>query len=198
MAVKVISGECIGCGTCIDACPFDAIDMIDDKAVINDKCTACGTCIEVCPTEAIIREEEEKEDNSGVWVFAEQRDGELLNVAIELLGEGKKIANELNTELTAVLLGKDLDNIGETLVKYGADNVLYGDSELLRVYTTDGYTKVICDLIEERKPEILLIGATNIGRDLGPRISSRIHTGLTADCTRSTLFPYTTLFRSEY
>ena len=189
MAVKVISGECIGCGTCIDACPFDAIDMIDDKAVINDKCTACGTCIEVCPTEAIIREEEEKEDNnieeySGVWVFAEQRDGELLNVAIELLGEGKKIANELNTELTAVLLGKDLDNIGETLVKYGADNVLYGDSELLRVYTTDGYTKVICDLIEERKPEILLIGATNIGRDLGPRISSRIHTGLTADCTR--------------
>ena len=181
--------KCIGCGTCVDSCPFDAIDMIEDKAVINDKCTACGTCIEVCPVEAIMREEEEKEDNnieeySGVWVFAEQRAGELLNVAIELLGEGKKIANELNTELTAVLLGKNVDDIAETLVKYGADNVLYGDSELLNVYTTDGYTKVICDLINERKPEILLIGATNIGRDLGPRISSRIHTGLTADCTR--------------
>ncbi len=98
----------------------------------------------------------EKEDNNieaynGVWVFAEQRAGELLNVSIELLGEGKKIANELNTELTAVLLGKDVDNIAETLVKYGADNVLYGDSELLEVYTTDGYTKVICDLISEKK-----------------------------------------------
>ena len=189
MAVKVISEECIGCGTCVEACPFDAIDMIDDKAVINDKCTGCGTCIEVCPVDAIIREEEKKEDNNieaynGVWVFAEQRAGELLNVSIELLGEGKKIANELNTELTAVLLGKDVDNIAETLVKYGADNVLYGDSELLEVYTTDGYTKVICDLISEKKPEILLIGATNIGRDLGPRISSRVHTGLTADCTR--------------
>ncbi len=99
-------------------------------------------------------------------------------------GEGKKIAEQIGTDLTAVLLGKDVDNLAETLIKYGADNVLYGDSELLEVYTTDGYTKVICDLIEERKPEILLIGATNIGRDLGPRISSRVHTGLTADCTR--------------
>ncbi len=189
MAVKVISKECIGCGTCVDSCPFDAIDMVDDKAVITDKCTACGTCVDVCPVDAIIREEEEKEDNNideykGVWVFAEQRDGELLNVSIELLGEGKKIANELGIELTALLLGKDVDDLAETLVKYGADNVLYADSELLKVYTTEGYTKVICDLIKERKPEILLIGATNIGRDLGPRISSRIHTGLTADCTR--------------
>ena len=189
MAVKVISEECIGCGTCVDSCPFDAIDMVDDKAVITDKCTACGTCVDVCPVDAIIREEEEKEDNNideyeGVWVFAEQRDGELLNVSIELLGEGKKIANALGIELTAVLLGKDVDDLAENLVKYGADNVLYADSELLEVYTTEGYTKVICDLIKERKPEILLIGATNIGRDLGPRISSRIHTGLTADCTR--------------
>ncbi|NMB07699.1 MAG: electron transfer flavoprotein subunit alpha [Tissierellia bacterium] len=189
MAVKVISEECIGCGTCVDACPFDAIDMIDDKAVINDKCTACGTCIEACPVDAIIKEEGEKKgvdinQYKGVWVFAEQRAGELLNVSIELLGEGKKIAEQIGTDLTAVLLGKDVDNLAETLIKYGADNVLYGDSELLEVYTTDGYTKVICDLIEERKPEILLIGATNIGRDLGPRISSRVHTGLTADCTR--------------
>ena len=189
MAVKVISEECIGCGTCVDSCPFDAIDMVDDKAVITDKCTACGTCVDVCPVDAIIREEEEKEDNNideyeGVWVFAEQRDGELLNVSIELLGEGKKIANALGIELTAVLLGKDVDDLAENLVKYGADNVLYADSELLEVYTTEGYTKVICDLIKERKPEILLRGATNIGRDLGPRISSRIHTGLTADCTR--------------
>ena len=189
MAIKVISEECIGCGTCVDSCPFDAIDMVDDKAVITDKCTACGTCVDACPVDAIVREEEEREDNNideyeGVWVFAEQRNGELLNVSIELLGEGRKIADKLGVELTALLLGKDVDDLAESLVKYGADNVLYADSELLEVYTTDGYTKVICDLIKERKPEILLIGATNIGRDLGPRISSRIHTGLTADCTR--------------
>ena len=189
MAVKVIQEKCIGCGICIDTCPFDAIDMVDEKAVITDKCTACGNCIDVCPKEAIIMEEREKniiniDEYKGVWVFAEQREGKLLNVSIELIGEGRKIADELDTELTAILLGKDIDDLAKQLIKYGADNVLYGESELLQIYTTDGYTKVICDLIKERKPEIMLIGATNIGRDLGPRISARIHTGLTADCTR--------------
>lgn len=189
MAVKVIQEKCIGCGICVDTCPFDSIDMVDDKAVITDKCTACGNCIDVCPEEAIMKEESREktidiDEYNGVWVFAEQREGKLLNVSIELIGEGRKIADELDTELTAVLLGKDVDNLAEQLIKYGVDNVLYGESELLQTYTTDGYTKVICDLIEERKPEIMLIGATNIGRDLGPRISARIHTGLTADCTR--------------
>lgn len=189
MAVKVINEKCIGCGICVKACPFDAIDMIDKKAVIGDKCTICGVCVEKCPVKAIEKEEGEKhgvniDEYKGVWVFAEQREGKLLNVAVELVGEGRKIADELNTELTAVLLGNNVDDLAEKLIKYGVDNVLYGDSELLEVYTTDGYTKVICELIGERKPEIMLIGATNIGRDLGPRISARIHTGLTADCTR--------------
>ncbi len=189
MAVKVIAEKCISCGICVKNCPFDAIDMVDKKAVIGDKCTICGVCVQKCPVEAIEKEEGEKrgvdiDDYRGVWVFAEQREGKLLNVAIELLGEGRKIADKLNTQLTAVLLGNNVDDLAEKLVKYGADNVLYGDSKLLEVYTTDGYAKVICELIEERKPEIMLIGATNIGRDLGPRISARIHTGLTADCTR--------------
>ncbi len=120
----------------------------------------------------------------GVWVFAEQRDGNLLNVALELLGEGRKIADTLEVPLSAILLGSKVDNLADTLVKYGADIVLYGDHELLGTYTTEAYTRVIHDLIEERKPEILMIGATNIGRDLGPRISARTHTGLTADCTK--------------
>lgn len=192
MAVKVIELKCIGCGRCLRVCPFDAIDMVDKKAKINEKCTACGQCIEACPVDAIEKEEEKKyraggvnvDEYRGVWVFAEQRDKELLSVAIELVGEGRKIANELEVPLTAVLLGKDIDNLAEKLVKYGADEVLYGDHELLDLYTTDGYTSVIYDLIKERKPEIMLIGATNIGRDLGPRISARVHTGLTADCTK--------------
>lgn len=120
----------------------------------------------------------------GVWVFAEQREGNLLNVAIELVGEGRKIADELETHLTAVLLGNKVDDLAVKLIQYGADKVLYADHELLDIYTTDGYAKIICEMIDERKPEIFLIGATNIGRDLGPRISARLHTGLTADCTK--------------
>ena len=189
MAVKVISEKCIGCGVCVSVCPFEAIDMVDNKAVITDKCTACGVCVEKCPVGAIEKEEGQRQgvnidEYKGVWVFAEQREGNLLNVAIELVGEGRKIADELNTDLSAILLGDKVDDLAEKLIKYGADNVLYGDSKFLGIYTTEGYTKVICELIGEKKPEILLIGATNIGRDLGPRISARIHTGLTADCTR--------------
>ena len=191
MAVKVMENKCISCGICIKTCPFDAIDMVDGKAKINDKCTACGQCVEACPVDAIIKEEKKfraggvnVDEYRGVWVFAEQRDGELLNVAIELVGEGRKIADELETELTAVLLGNKVDNLAEILVKYGADKVLYADHELLNVYTTEGYTKVIDEMIKENKPEILLIGATNIGRDLGPRLSAKSHTGLTADCTK--------------
>lgn len=189
MAVIVLKDKCIACEVCVSACPFDAIEMVDNKAHITDKCTACGVCVEECPVDAIEKEEEKKKDINideyrGVWVFAEQREGNLMNVSIELLGEGRKIADKLNTELTAILLGNNVNKLADRLVKYGADKVIYAESPLLEVYTTDGYTKTICNLIEERKPEIMLIGATNIGRDLGPRISARIHTGLTADCTR--------------
>ena len=122
-------------------------------------------------------------DYRGVWIFAEQREGKILNVSLELLGEGRKIADKLNVELTAVLLGDKLDNLSEELIEYGADNVLAVEDKFLEVYTTEAYTRVIFELIEERKPEIVLIGATTIGRDLAPRLAGRVRTGLTADCT---------------
>lgn len=122
-------------------------------------------------------------DYKGVWVFAEQRDGELQKVSLELLGKGKEIADKLGVELTALLLGDKIDSIAEELVAYGADKVIYAQNPLLNHYTTDGYTKVICDLVAEEKPEIILVGATYIGRDLGPRVAARLRTGLTADCT---------------
>ena len=106
----------------------------------------------------------------GVWVFCEQRDGVIMSTSYQLLSEGRKLANDLGVELAGVVLGH---NVKEEYLKalggYGADKVYYCDHELLNVYTTDAYTKVICDLVEEKKPEIFLIGATNIGRDLGPR-----------------------------
>lgn len=120
---------------------------------------------------------------NGVWVFAEQREGQLQKVSLELLGEGRKIADKLGVKLTALLLGNNIENLAETLAKHGADEVLVADDKRLEHYTTEAYTKVICDLASERKPGILFIGATFIGRDLGPRVAARLETGLTADCT---------------
>ncbi len=122
-------------------------------------------------------------DYKGVWIFAEQREGKILNISLELLGEGRKIADKLKVELTAVLLGEKLDSLSKELVEHGADNVLAVEDKFLSVYTTEVYTRVITELINERKPEIVLIGATTIGRDLAPRLASRVKTGLTADCT---------------
>lgn len=122
-------------------------------------------------------------DYKGVWVFAEQREGVLQKVSLELLGEGRKIADKLNVKLTALLLGNNIKDLSKELVAFGADEVLVVNNPLLENYTTDGYTKVICDLVNEKKPEILFIGATFIGRDLGPRVAARLATGLTADCT---------------
>lgn len=122
-------------------------------------------------------------DYKGVWVLAEQRQGILQKVSLELLGEGRKIADKLGVPLTAVLLGYKIEGLAKELSAYGADEVIVADHELLESYTTDGYTKVICDLVNERKPEVFFIGATFIGRDLGPRVAARLKTGLTADCT---------------
>ena len=120
----------------------------------------------------------------GVWVFCEQRDGVILGTGYQLLSEGRKLANDLGVELCGVLLGSGVnETYAKALGGYGADRVYICDHPLLKDYTTDAYTKVLCDLVEDKKPEVFLIGATNIGRDLGPRVAARLHTGLTADCT---------------
>ncbi len=128
-------------------------------------------------------------DYKGVWVFAEQRDGKLQKISLELLGKGRELADKLGVDLTAILLGSDIDAIAKELVAYGADKVIYADSPLLKHFTTDGYTKVICDLVNNIKPEAILVGATFIGRDLGPRVAARLATGLTADCTSLDIDP---------
>lgn len=121
--------------------------------------------------------------NGGVWVFCEQRQGTMMPTSFELISEGRKLADELGTKLYGILLGHNIEGIAKELGGYGADGVYVCDHPLLENYTTDGYTKVICDTVMEYKPEVMLIGATNIGRDLGPRCAARLHTGLCADCT---------------
>ena len=116
-------------------------------------------------------------------VFCEAREGKINTTSFELLSEGRKLADDLGTELCGLLIGGDVKALAKEIGGYGADKVYVVESPLLETYTTDAYTKVISDVVHEKKPEILLIGATNIGRDLGPRCAARLHTGLTADAT---------------
>lgn len=118
-----------------------------------------------------------------VMVFIEQRDSEIQKVSLELLGKGRELSGKLSDKLTAVLLGNNVKNLCEEIVAYGADEVICVDDKNLKMYTTNNYAKALCDVIEKKKPEIVLIGATTIGRDLAPRVSATLKTGLTADCT---------------
>ena len=121
---------------------------------------------------------------SDIWVFCEQREGKLMNTDFELISEGRKLADERGSKLVGILLGGEgIEAAARELGGYGADRVIVCEDPALAVYTTDAYCDVICDVVMEKKPEVLLIGASNIGRDLGPRVAARLHTGLTADCT---------------
>lgn len=118
-----------------------------------------------------------------VWIFCEQRDGKLMSTDFEFISKGRELADELGVKLCGILLGDNIAEQAKELGAYGADRVYVCESPLLKTYTTDAYAKVLCDAVAELKPEVLLIGATNIGRDLGPRCAARLHTGLCADCT---------------
>jgi len=189
VAILVDKTKCIGCTLCVPACPFAAIDMVGKVAVINDQCTLCGACLEVCPVSAIYREEEAEcaecspDEYKGVWIYAEQRQGQMLNIAYELLGEGKKLAESLKVPLSAVLIGDKVEGLAKDLYAYGADTVYLVEDKELELYRTESYTAAFVKLVTKHRPEIILLGATHIGRDLAPRVAGRLSTGLTADCT---------------
>ena len=194
MAVWVEIDLCDGCRRCTRACPYDAIEMKDGKAHIGDRCTSCGSCMEVCRKEAILTDAQPKtipdfRDYTGVWVFAEQRSGQLNRVSVELLGKAQELAKELNQHVVAVLIGDQVAEIAKTLIEFGADTVYVVESPLLRDYRTEAYARVFEELVAAHKPNILLMGATHIGRDLAPRVSRRVGSGLTADCTELSIDP---------
>jgi electron transfer flavoprotein alpha subunit len=191
MRVIVDLSKCTGCESCLDSCPFDAIEIIEGKAYINEYCQACMACLSACPEGAITEIKgaaEEAPDRGaleaykGVWVFAEQRGGTVAPVALELLGAGRRLAERLGVELSAVLLGADEPQALE-LVRWGADKVYHCDDPSLQSFNDEPYARVLSTLIDEHKPEIVLAGATPIGRSFVPRVAARLKTGLTADCT---------------
>ena len=187
--IEVIINKCVGCGKCLKACAYNAITIIDKSAEINaDSCTLCGACVSSCPFEAIfVRKDSnstlDKTEFSGVWVFAEQKNGEIAPVVFELLGKGRELADKRETELSAVLFGKNVENLKEELIACGADKVIIVDDDLLKDFTDQPYTEALVKLAEKYKPEIILAGATNTGRSFIPRVAIQLHTGLTADCT---------------
>jgi electron transfer flavoprotein alpha subunit len=187
--LKIDVDTCIGCGICEDTCTFGSIKVEDGIAVVDETCTLCGNCVDVCEVGALSIERTEKTvsgdlaDWSGVWVYAEFRDGRIAPVALELLGVGRKLADKRGVPLSAVLLGSGLDGKAAELVAFGADKVYQVDDPALLHFTDDAYANVIEDLAKEHKPEIVLAGATAIGRSFIPRLATLMATGLTADCT---------------
>ena len=190
MGIRVVAEKCSGCKLCVKACPFGAITVTKKLARIDlAMCNFCGICVDACKkfnAIEIIREDVPTVDKSkyrGVWVFAEQKEGRVANVTFELLGQGRELANKLAEPLCAMLLGNQVAKAARDLIYYGADKVYLAESDQLDVFVEDAFTEVITGLIKEHKPNIVLFGATALGRSLAPRVASRLETGLTADCT---------------
>jgi len=187
--LKVNEELCIGCGICEENCPFAAIEIVDGCAVIGDSCTLCGACVETCEFEALSLEvvktaKVDLDAWSGVMVYCEYRGGVLAPVSLELLGIGRTLADKRGVKLVAVLLGYETKGTAEELVGYGADIVYRIDHEALADFTDERYCTVLTELIREHKPEIVLAGATAIGRSFIPGVATTLNAGLTADCTQ--------------
>jgi electron transfer flavoprotein alpha subunit len=181
--------KCIGCGICEANCAFGAITVEDGIAVVGDTCTLCGACVDTCEVEALHIEGAEKKVQadlsawSGIWIFAESRHGVIAPVAFELLGIGRKLADQRGVPLTAVLFGSGIVDSAADLIAAGADKVLLADHPELAQYREDVFGRVLEQLVQKYKPEVVLAGATAIGRSVIPQVATVLGAGLTADCT---------------
>ncbi|MDD5066610.1 MAG: electron transfer flavoprotein subunit alpha [bacterium] len=188
MEIIIDAEKCTGCTICSKRCPFAIIKMENRLAVIGQGCTFCGVCVEACPFSAITiyKDQEKHVDLSaykGIMVFGEVRDKKFANVALELISKAREIADQIKTHVITVILGEKINHLAKEALSYGSDKVILIDDPVVKDFRTDAYARVMVDIIRDQKPEIALIGATSIGRDLAARIAIQLHTGLTADCT---------------
>lgn len=182
--------KCTLCAVCVDVCPFSAISVSETAIEISDECTLCGMCVDTCEFGALSLPEvgtgpaADLASYRGIWVFAEWREGVVHKVGHELLSTGRMLADKLKVPVAAVLLGHQLkDEAIRELIAYGADTVYVADHPELAHFRDDAYAKVVVELVRQQKPEVLLAGATTIGRSFIPRVAASLQTGLTADCT---------------
>ena len=194
MSISIDNNLCNGCRRCIKACPYGALEMKEDKAHLLDRCTACGACVDGCPQGAIQNDTEPKvipdfSDRQGVWVFAELEGGKVRKVSLELLGKARALADQLGQHVSALLLGSQVSDLSKELINYGADCVYQVQHKALTPYRPLAYAKVLEELVRKHKPNIFLIGATPLGRDLAPRVARSVEAGLTADCTDLSIDP---------
>ncbi|MCK9604419.1 MAG: FAD-binding protein [Candidatus Omnitrophica bacterium] len=191
MPIQIIVEKCTGCTLCVKVCPFDAIRIMDKKAVINlDKCNLCGACVPACKFKAVLLEKTplkcdlpDIKDYKGIWVFIEQKKGKVQSVAYELLGKSQELAKKLGCQVSGVLIGNGLDDQLDELIWHGADNIYLVEAPEIAEFQDEPYTNILVELIKKHKPEIVLCGATSIGRSLISRVAVNIKAGLTADCT---------------
>jgi electron transfer flavoprotein alpha subunit len=199
-SIRVIAEKCVGCGLCVKACPFGAMRLENRLAVIDyDACTLCGACVSACKRFNAIEMEKKKKRRRAsagdVWVFCERDEAGngLAAVSCELLGLAGRLAAELGGRTAGVLIGHDLGACAAEAVAYGADTVHVADQVALATFDDQRYAAILARLVQQEKPDILLGGATVVGRALLPRVAVRIHTGLTADCTELSIDPETGL-----
>ena len=186
--IVIDAEKCTGCGLCVKSCSFDAIVITDKVANLEEeKCTLCSLCISACPTGAIGMERmgrtRDVSSYRDVWIFAEQKDGKLKNVVKELLGKGKELADEIGEKLCAVVLGSSAGELSDELASFGAEKVYTIESGVFDEYHSDAYKSALSMLITKHRPNLLLFGATHVGRDLAPSVAAHLGLGLTADCT---------------
>lgn len=188
--LQVDCEKCTACAVCENTCAFAAIAVQDTCAVVNEHCTLCGACVDNCPEGALSIEVAEKRSQddidsfSGIMVFAECRHGVLAPVVQELLGIGRKLADQRRVPLSVVLLGHAVEGYCQELIAGGADTVLLVQHSALAQFREDVFARILARIIRERRPEVLLAGATAIGRSLIPYVATMVGAGLTADCTR--------------
>jgi electron transfer flavoprotein alpha subunit len=193
---QVIAGKCIGCQICLGECPVNVITMEEGVAVIDGEgCIGCGKCYDVCPSDAIFYEKQRKkkaakaattcpiDEYKGVAVFIEVQDGRGAEVSWELMGKARELAEKLDTQVLGFLPGYNTDSVAQEAIAYGCDIVYTLDDPILKAYLSKVYGKALLHLCQQVKPDILLLGATPLGRDLSGVVATQIGTGLTADCT---------------